>query len=64
VNNLREEAVRDESRHLLRGVLPDSKIVAVVTLSKTQEKIEIEMSNAVSTAEGQGWRFIKKVVEI
>lgn len=43
--------------------MPDLKIVAVVTLSKTQEQIEVEISTAMSTAEGKGWRFIKKVVE-
>jgi len=47
----------------LGGIVPDLKILAVVTLSKTQEEIEFEISNAMSTAEGKGWRFIKKVVE-
>jgi hypothetical protein len=47
----------------LGGIVPDLQILAVVTLSKTQEEIEVEISNAMSTAEGKGWRFIKKVVE-
>ena len=43
--------------------MPDLQIVAVVTLSKTQDQIDVEISNAMSTAEGKGWRFIEKLVE-